>query len=539
MILNFIIIAGAASSNIIQSIEKRDAIVSTILGVILNFKIFDLPLKIYAANGEAKNLEEDTSKMALISVNSDVKSISLEETKTNIILTSNALRLCASCLCFVGPNCQKYFSRVMCPLLEKAGDPNLLVASSASLALRELSNNCLYGNNVNLLIQETVPHFWYNLSQQLKHLPDYPCAPQVLRFVLRQSENEVSEFVDDLVDDVLDSLDSFHDDSALPLLGVLLAFADSLLHSLKTKREVNEKPNKVAQIPNVKKMDSGLLEFLINLHNENKEEDISETQIEQEIDMETMKEDFEKLYNKEEDDKIEITDDEINKPEVPKRIKIVVTIMERCSYLLFYKDRKIQLLLLQIIECGCQLLNDYEDEKLPVFHKLWKPLVLRLKDKDFVVLLYALQVCTLMVNLSGDFLRRRCLKELFPSLCFFLESQHSSSFNLTKNHSYYYTPAYKAQLQSLKQLPDLIRGLDFKTLESIDLLSVLVLYLDSRQPQIFIDFTFQSLGVLYAKYPDLVWFMLSLCKERQFISPLIPGLQDIKVHFRHSWVISN
>lgn len=150
--------------------------------------------------------------------------------------------------------------------------------------------------------------------------------------------------------------------------------------------------------------------------------------------------------------------------DAPEEVKLIVNILERCCFLLHTRDRSVSLVLLDTIELGCVALMDWENNQLPVLHKVWKPLMLRIKDTDTIVTLRALTVCCVMVTCSGDFLRKRCLQDLLPVVNRFLVSQRTVSLNKTAASGYLMSAAYLTQKRLLEQLyPDLVIGLQVRS----------------------------------------------------------------------------
>ena len=81
--------------------------------------------------------------------------------------------------------------------------------------------------------------------------------------------------------------------------------------------------------------------------------------------------------------------------------------MERCCFLLPTRNREVCLLLLETVQLSCEALQERENALLPLLHKLWKPLMLRVKDQDCVVRERSLVVLCEAVIAGRDFLRKR------------------------------------------------------------------------------------------------------------------------------------
>lgn len=457
-------------------------------------------------NANQNNELEEKTSSELVPLNNNVPTISVEMTKKNIILVTNAIRLVGTCASFIEEKFTMFLNRVLFDLLEKAGAPYVLVAHAAQEALKKVAVACGY-ELVSELIEKSVPYFWFTLSQKLKRLPEFPSSPQVLRFVLQSQRGEVKTFIEELVEDALHSLDSFHGHSTDSVLTMLLNFVEAV-------GAERTKENSAQQLAESNVESKSLCEFLADVHrsHEELENEIKEV----EPDTLSAKEGFQKHWEEKNSSSIDNekeNDVQEKTPNIPKQINLVVQILEKCSYLLFIKNRKTQLIILEIVKRCCSVLREWEDQKLPCFHKIWKPLALRLKDKDFVVILKALETCVFMVIQSENFLRKRFLQEVYPSLLHFLGSQSSASLNRNSKDSFYPTSiAFKTQRNVLENIPELTRSLNFDVMECGELLDAIIPYLDNRQPEILQHLALEVLSTVKDLHPDLVWISLASLK---------------------------
>ncbi|RXG53261.1 Anoctamin-10 [Armadillidium vulgare] len=519
--------------------QEKENIISSILDMISNFILLETPF-----NTRFIESNEDAGVAIVPLSSSSNTSVSVEVSKRNIILVSNTLNLISVCSLFLKKDFEVFLNRILCPVLEKAGENNLLISYSARNCLENIATSCGF-ESVSTLVEKSVHLFWYDLSQKLKKLPDYPSSPQVLRVVLKNHQSKDMTFIEDLVEDVLDSLDTYHHETLLPLLTVLLSYVD-YFDSLCS----NEVSTQMEQKPNDNKSGS-LSSFMLELDKKHKEI-AEELNVEESLDVrkdsdETNQAEIEfKNYNNEkskEENSNETNFLQEEEKNIPKHIRLITQILERCSYLLFIKDRKCQLTILEIIKHSFVILKEYENQMLPCCHRIWKSLILRLKGKDYVVFCKALEVCLLMVKASRDFLRSRFLKELFPSLSSFLESQSSASLLKSKQSGYFSTPSFKAQLEVLKHIPSVLQNVQISLLNADDLIKVILLYLDNRQPIQLIRLALESLRMLKSLHPDLVWLALAFVQEPFRLTAPHPSLDNIfingkKMNDLHQDVIS-
>nr|XP_027222889.1 TELO2-interacting protein 1 homolog [Penaeus vannamei] len=514
--------------------EESENIVQSVIELIVCQEIFDAALYVHV-QGKTSSDDVDTVRDFLVPVNTH-RNISVDMVKNNVVLVANALNLISACAHMVGTDFVMFLNKVLCPVMEKAGESNVLVGHTASNTLKEIAKACEFGS-ISELIEKCVPHFWYPLSMRLKRLPQYPSAPLVLQVCLEYANVDVMAFTEELVEDVLLSCNMHHSTQALPLLRVLLVYVMAV-KKYEAKQHVDEKEKqddhggcaeKILSESSDKKGE--VANFLLNYHRtkmkvkEGLEADSDEVC---EVKEEDVGEAFKKLGHQEEgmEDDHTVTDE---KKKSPRHIELVVSIMETCSYMLYTKDRQIKLLILEIARVGSEALSHWEDERLPVLHKLWKPLVLRLKDSDFVVLMRAFAVLSTMMITSGEFLQKRTLKEVFPPLCSFLKNQSYVSLGKSRRSGYYMTMAYKAQCAILDRLRTFVITMNLSVLDISELLNVIVCYLDSKQPPELSRKGFNLVEKIAVKHPNQVWLLLAHQQPPMRITPPVPSLPSVKI----------
>ncbi|XP_045600522.2 TELO2-interacting protein 1 homolog isoform X1 [Procambarus clarkii] len=536
--------------------EESEQVVHNVLDVIMCKEIFSAPLCVLTQHDAHPNTTEDLGA-SLVPVNKQ-NNISIDFVKSNVVLVANALNLLSSCAQMMGTNFDIFLSKVLCSVMEKAGEANVLVGHTAINTLQEMAQSCGY-ENVAKFIENSVPQFWYPLSMRLKKLPQYPTAPLVLQVSLEYANIDVISFTEELVEDVLACLDTYHNEQALPLVRVLHVYVTAVVKH-ESKAEVISKDFETSNVNiclnntvNIGQSETKQKEafqhstayvkrgpialFLENYHKDQMtvKKGIKESDyiIETEHVQGSCGENFQK-HNSQQDKDDEVSEDSPDqseeKREIPRYIELVVDILERCSHLLYFQDRKIKILVMKVIKAGCSALSQWEDQRLPVLHKLWKPLVLRLKDPDFVVMVGALEVLSTMVITSGDFLRQRTLKGVFPSLLSFLQSQSRTSLEKTKRSGYYMTAAYRAQKVLLRTLPNFVRILTLDVTEMAKFVNVLMLYLDNRQPIELCNAGIVLVKQLAQSHPHHVWLALAHQQSPVRILPPTPNLSSVKIN---------
>ncbi|XP_068241736.1 TELO2-interacting protein 1 homolog [Palaemon carinicauda] len=506
---------------------ENEKVVQSILDVVISLEIFEIPLAVINSNA-FKRINEDDSILieALVPVNRQ-ENISVDMVKSNIVLVTNALNLIRAAALMLGKNFEMFLSTILCSVMEKAGEANILVSFTGRNTLAAIAQACEFGD-VAKLIENSVHHYWYPLSLKLKRLLQHPTAPLVLQVCLEYASIDVIAFTEDLVQDILVSLDSYHTEQAVPLLRVLLVYIMAVIRY--------EEKSSLSEVHSPLLIKSG--EECGSVDDENPKSDemaiflrdyhAKQLQVKGGIEKEEkekyLEEDIKQSFFKgESESKVEEAEEldqlDEKKIEVPIYIKHVVEILEKCSHLLYVQERKLKLLILEVIRAGSDALAKWENERLPIFHKLWKPLVLRLKDTDFIVMMRSFDVLTVMAVSSGDFLRRRIIKEIFPVIFLFLKNQGNISLSKTKKSGYYMTTGYRAQCTMLKHLPRLLKALKLGVLEVGELLDAIMIYLDSQQPQKLLNYSIDVLKEIAKSHPQHVWLALAYQQPPVRIEP--------------------
>ena len=95
------------------------------------------------------------------------------------------------------------------PLLEKLGDPGLIVVQAALASLLRISNACEY-TGIDALIEDNVDYLIDNICLRLTFLEDYPFTPRVIRGIVVHAANydTTGALLHEVVNTLLRSIDS-------------------------------------------------------------------------------------------------------------------------------------------------------------------------------------------------------------------------------------------------------------------------------------------------------------------------------------------
>ena len=111
-------------------------------------------------------------------------------------------------------------------------------------------------------------------------------------------------------------------------------------------------------------------------------------------------------------------DQESEKPPVPIYVEIISQIIKRSlNFLPTRSDRNCKIVALSNVKKGLKLIEDFEDQLLPLIHQTWSALIDRFRDfNDYLVINFSLQLLSVMAETSKSFIRLRTSKYFFSPL---------------------------------------------------------------------------------------------------------------------------
>ncbi|XP_054701460.1 TELO2-interacting protein 1 homolog isoform X3 [Grus americana] len=151
---------------------------------------------------------------------------SAEPHVTTHIMNSNIWQICiqlegVGCFAAVlGKEFRLLLLSALYPVLEKAGDKTLLISETALGTLVDICEACGY-DSVQCLINENSDYLVNGISLNLRQLAHQPHASQVLDTMLRHSDASLLPLVEDVIQDVLSTLDQSYNNQASTFLRVL------------------------------------------------------------------------------------------------------------------------------------------------------------------------------------------------------------------------------------------------------------------------------------------------------------------------------
>ncbi|XP_078392720.1 TELO2-interacting protein 1 homolog isoform X2 [Cetorhinus maximus] len=382
------------------------------------------------------------------------------------------------------------------PVIEKVGAETLLVSQMATRTLVDLCQACGY-DSLQELINQNSDYLVNTISLNLRSLTQHPHTPRVISVMFSYSDASLLPLVDDVVQDILLSLDHYYNEKAQLIFTVLHSLMSALAHWFPPKDPVQKKEK-----PQDKACRSGVTaeEIQCFFQEYQKQKHLAEGDI-KDIDLDKTGDIPDQLEP-------DISSDHpIVKKELPAHIQIAKDVMERCIHLLSDKSVKLRLKVLDVLELCVVVLQCNVNELLPMVHRLWSPLVQKLTSDDPLVILRAFKVLCKLADGSGDFLRSRVSKDILPKVTRYLVSQAPVSTKAGPIYSH--TLSYKLQLAELQGLGKLCEKLDLGETDLDMVASTCLPYLSSRQPLKLQDAACSVFYHLNEVDPDATWLILN------------------------------
>ncbi|KAL0275218.1 UNVERIFIED_CONTAM: hypothetical protein PYX00_003144 [Menopon gallinae] len=428
----------------------------------------------------------------------DNECISLRQCHNNIITVALLLHGLGN-LSIGSREFQNDLLRVLYPLIEKMGSPYKVIKTEAWWAAAEISSSVGLGNIRNL-IQSNIDYLTYHITVKLRR--GHPGVFDVVMVLMRNSPFEAMTNLEEIVRNVLkassENFGSVHTVSYLRLFRAFVLCVNNWLEE--SGRSINldviENPDE--------KFDQSDFDSLVEYIKEKQKpkEESDDDDDDDEVQQEEKKEAEEEEYAPE-------------KPkELPKHIELTIAVAEHALHYLPSNDFGKRLIVLEILNDSVLILADRENELLPLVHKIWSPLVTRFEQVVDPLLIN--RSFTLLYNLSRtskDFIRRRTLKNVLPTLQYFLSKSAEKSKRKDSGTGYQYTQNFKLQMELLEKLPILAMHLRLSGKELDSVVECCLPYLGSLQPVPLQEKCRISLMHFKNYDPYLVWYKLHMIEK--------------------------
>ncbi|NWY57363.1 TTI1 protein, partial [Chionis minor] len=409
------------------------------------------------------------------------------------------------------------------PVLEKAGDKTLLISETALGTLVDICEACSY-DSVQSLINENSDYLVNGISLNLRQLAHQPHASQVLDTMLRHSDANLLPLVEDIIQDILSTLDQSYNNQASTFLRVLHSVMTALVQWFGSSRGEEHQQRQTAEWQSrtlsqeqvaVSRQD--VERFFLDYV---RQKQIAEGNLPDTGDEET--DDIPPLAKLEPSN----SDTEGETP-LPSHAQLAKDVMERCIHLLSDGNLRVRLKVLDVLELCVTVLHPHGNHLLPMAHRVWPALVTRLISDDPLAVLRAFKVLCTLGEKCGDFLRQRFSKDVLPKLTSSLLSQAPASARA--GPVYNHTLAFKLQLAVLQGLGSLCEKLDMGESDLNKVADACLIYLSAKQPMKLQEAAQSVFLHLMCVDPDSTWLLLNEVYCPHQYEPPHTSLQPVKL----------
>ncbi|XP_071968182.1 TELO2-interacting protein 1 homolog isoform X2 [Engystomops pustulosus] len=387
-------------------------------------------------------------------------------------MTANAWKLCLQLegiSCFaraLGCNFRALLITALYPLLEKAGDPSLMVSGTAMMALDNVSRACGY-KDINQLIERNADYLASEVSVGLRRLRRrHGGAARVLHTMLENCGPSLLPLLYELVQDLLPALDQSQNEGAKILFPVLNSLV-TVLGKWFPAPESTVQPKDGASNHLQPKFKSLAQEMTHFLRDHIRQQRIAKGDISEDEAKDVSPPSVEDNYDE--------------KTPLPTHIQITKEVAEKCTHFLAHSDTQLRIQALDTLRLSLIPLHSHEKVLLQLSHKIWPCLVRRLLHDEPLVLLRAFQMLVSLTASCKDFIQHRVCKEALPAFLTSLRSQALVSCQAGPVYSH--TLGFKLQKALLDGLGTLCVDLAFGDCDLLEVIDSCVLYLSARQPK--------------------------------------------------------
>ncbi|KAF1507499.1 hypothetical protein FQV19_0000091, partial [Eudyptula minor] len=400
------------------------------------------------------------------------------------------------------------------PVLEKAGDKTLLISETALGTLVDICEACSY-DSLQRLINENSDYLVNGISLNLRQLAHQAHASQVLDTMLRHSDASLLPLVEDVIQDVLSTLDQSYNNQASTFLRVLHSVMAALVQWFGSSCGEKHRQRQTAEwqsrtlsqgqhMVTRQEVEQFFLDYV-------RQKQIAEGNLPDAGDEEA--DEIPPLAKLEPNDSA--TEGETS---LPSHAQLAKDVMERCIHLLSDGNLRVRLKVLDVLELCVTVLHPHGNHLLPMAHRVWPALVTRLISDDPLAVLRAFKVLCTLAQKCGDFLRQRFSKDVLPKLTSSLLSQAPASARA--GPVYNRTLAFKLQLAVLQGLGSLCEKLDMGESDLNKVADACLIYLSAKQPMKLQEAAQSVFLHLMHVDPDSTWLLLNeVCCPHQYEPP--------------------
>ncbi|KPJ13163.1 TEL2-interacting protein 1-like [Papilio machaon] len=307
---------------------------------------------------------------------------------------------------------------------------------------------------------------------------------------------------------LVQSCDKYHEKDLYAYLQVFLTFITYIRKWFHIQEE--RIISKEIELPNVLK---DVLEFAKN------QKEVEEMIHKDDVDKKSAQEMYLEDVKSKEENELDY-DDTVTKetPPLPRHITVTVSVLRRTINFVTSERRDESVLALRVLRCGLVLLQDHEDQLLPLVHAAWSPLSATVVQPP--VAMAALDLLVTMATLSKDFIRSRASKDVLPHIYKYLKTSSSESLLKDKGSAYRLSAKYRLQEAMLRALPPLLLQLGVEEAELETAMDSAIPYLSKNQPLPLQELSLNFFSDILSYNYGAVWYYLrTFCNNERALTP--------------------
>ncbi|KAJ3252453.1 TEL2-interacting protein 1 [Chytriomyces hyalinus] len=401
----------------------------------------------FAVNGKATDVHEFTPSrdkdmlrsLIMTYLNSNLLNLSttrgskLSEThgaikslNSNIISTCLVLEGLSIASKGLGADFEPFLMDTLYLVIEKIGDPNRVVSSTALQTLDAFRESVGSPSNVALVV-DNVDYLVNALTKRLRYLAEYPNTPLMLRALLQVCGAAALPFLDDAFEDILMAIDFNQGDGVL--IGTVFAALESLVVVLKEAQKESEFLVEGTSLSSEERAPAAkgskqMREFIEEFH-QRKEElkkldvlfDAAESVRKHGNPFESTASDTDIKTDQqimEEENAKEAAESQNSAAPLTSAEQMAEKILLKAQHFLMRDDPYMQSLLLRLSANSSCILAAKPRTLNPLVHILWPSILTLLTSEHHFVVMDALNLIETFASVSKEFLLKRFVTDLLP-----------------------------------------------------------------------------------------------------------------------------
>ena len=406
--------------------------------------------------------------------------LNLRIIKYNILSTCFVLELIGAASKVLEKKFQRFMLRTLHRVLEKAGSSNFVIRCAGIYAL-EMISSAMGCSEVSELINSNSDYLLFNIQRTLKRKIVNDSVLDMLTVIFKYSKSSMTSYIKDIVETAADRIASQKFSSnTLSYLKLFRLYAGSVNQwDGEAAMETNESQPEKSSWSEV--FENCLLEL------EKPSEDISDSC----------------PLESENDDKDEpMSPQEESAAQLPTHVNLIINILSSSLQFFASSSQAEVILTHEIFIDSLTILHRYEDQFLPMVHRMWYPFTKQFQVQNLVILQFSFRLLGLVVKLAKDFVHNRSTSDVIPVINKFLNQTFPVKPS-TSNISY--TQEFKLQREILSGYGSLAVNLDMKEKDLDGVVNILLKYSKHSNEQLALDSN-ESLTTIESHDPGLICF---------------------------------